>query len=903
MEVDMKLCKFFVIIVLFSLLLWADWEVRYTTIGQWELTLSNYGQFGHSNGSAGGFWPRGTGHNYIYGAGFDVGAIKPNGDTIVTIGYGPHGQEAEYTPGIPYSDFSDPQWQLYFSTDDDYPFIPVSFQDGYAIYNDFDSMYHMPDSFLVLGITVTQKTYVWPIEWADDVVFLKYIIKNDTTYTLDNVYAGICMDFDIGNETGSAVNDRCGLDLGRKMFYGWQEEEEPLWDWHGMLGLKLLSPYPLSSFKRFDLTYEPDRDREWYLTMAGYNFQTGVYEPYDSIWPPPDDQRIMIASGPFDSLAPGDSVIVDWVLIGSRDTLPPCPELTYKADKAQACFDAGWHDVHVIDPNGGEVVSGTYTIHYSATSVTPSPLKINFYIMSETNIDTIIIGQNNTGGYNWNTTLWPDGVFNKIIIAAHNTITFGYDISDYYFSIDNPGNAPPGLQIFSPADSETLSGSYGIEWFTRDPEFQDSLFINIYFQSQYDTTFQIIASNELNDSIYTWNTYPYRNGSGLLIVETHDEEYTVAETVEVFLLNEIPSGEVNHLSGLNNTVNISALLHQPSQITGHTYELEFLQYRGLLNDIFYYPEYIYEIRDSNIGVTVLDTYSLKNGYTFGGSILRINDFSPIIDGFSISAYTENGNIISSGNFHNDSVRIVSGSYPEDSLFLLGTNPYMWWAYRGSRLQLDWVNGITGGLTLFVTDLDYGDTIPYKPYGPGSGQNSDSAFGWCFRSYPGSGGTPSDTLRDTDKYIFLCGDRIRFSRNIPPPQVGDSWIVYPSEYSPPIKGNKYCFTPTGINETRNQVLPMTFQVYPVPFTKNLTIAYSIPNTQKIKIVIYDVLGRKVCTLKDGLENPGFYKIIWSGVDDMDRKVSSGIYFCRFVAESYLREIKDNYRETEKFILLK
>lgn len=94
------------------------------------------------------------------------------------------------------------------------------------------------------------------------------------------------MDYDIGNEAGTNANDRGGIDLPRKLFFGWQDEPEPGWDSRGMLGWKLLSTYPLSCFKRFTFSFEPNYDWERYMVMAGYNFQNGNYEPFDTIWFP-----------------------------------------------------------------------------------------------------------------------------------------------------------------------------------------------------------------------------------------------------------------------------------------------------------------------------------------------------------------------------------------------------------------------------------------------------------------------------------------------------------------------------------------------------------------------------------------------------------------------------------------
>ncbi len=873
---------------------WAVFNIKYNNIGKWEVAISNYGKFGQTPFvNPGAFWPRNTGKNYIYGAGIWIGGILPNGDTAVTIGYEPYGGGCEFAPGEPYSNYADLKWRVYFSSELNYPFPIVSFEDGYAIYNDFDPWFHIPIDAKPMGITVILKTHTFPKQWADDVLFFKYIIKNDTTYTINNLYAGICMDYEIGSKGGISTNDRGGIDLPRKLFFGWQEQPEPGWDSRGMIGWKLLSPYPLSCFKRFTQYLLPHYDWQRYMTMAGYNYHNGNYEPFDTIWFPPDAQVILISAGPW-NLPPGDSIILDWVLIASHDSIPPSPEMEYKADKSQLLFNTGRHNVNVTQPNGGEVVSDNYPVLYTANSVTPNPLLLDFYLLSEHGYDTIALSQTNTGNYTWNTTSFPDGVLNKLIAMAYDTVTFGGDISDGYFVINNPGNASPYLLLITPLNNATLMRDVDITWFARDPEFLDSLYINIYFRSQYDSIFQPVALNEPNDSHFVWNTLPYRNGRGLLVIEARDEEFTAAETISVYLLNQVSGGPINQIGGRNNCVNLSVLVHQPEYLTGHTYEIEFLNHKRIRTGIFRnYPEYIYKITDLNTGIVVLDTYSLRNAYFYNFGI-AFNDFSPIIDGFSIKSFTQTPNIIYPTKFRNDSVKVISGNYPQDSIIISGSGDSIWWAYRGSRLQIDWVLKPGGGLTLLVIDLDYGDTIPYKPYS--TLYNPDSAFGWCFR--PSSPGVPaSDTLRPGyDKFIFLCGSRIQMAALSTFPQVGDRWIVYPSQYSPPIKGNIYRFTPINyVAETKSQLTPISFSVYPVPFTKSLMITYSFAKMEYIKIGIYDILGREVKRLVDGMLKPGNYTIRWNGLDDKNTKVSAGVYFCRF-------ETID-YKATKKIILLK
>jgi hypothetical protein len=63
----------------------------------------------------------------------------------------------------------------------------------------------------------------------------------------------------------------------------------------------------MSALKQFTLALEPTLDAERYATMAGYNFVTGLYEPFDTLLLDPGDQRFLLSSGPFD-LEP-DSVV------------------------------------------------------------------------------------------------------------------------------------------------------------------------------------------------------------------------------------------------------------------------------------------------------------------------------------------------------------------------------------------------------------------------------------------------------------------------------------------------------------------------------------------------------------------------------------------------------------------
>jgi len=105
-------------------------------------------------------------------------------------------------------------------------------------------------------------------------------------------------------------------------------------------------------------------------------------------------------------------------------------------------------------------------------------------------------------------------------------------------------------------------------------------------------------------------------------------------------------------------------------------------------------------------------------------------------------------------------------------------------------------------------------------------------------------------------------------------------------------------PVGIENT--MTIPRQFslyQNYPNPFNPSTTIKYSVPNaetpyiaSQRVTLKIYDLLGRNVSTLVDGLMPPGNYAVRFDA-----SHLPSGIYLYTLQA--------GQYNETKKMMLLK
>jgi flagellar hook assembly protein FlgD len=51
---------------------------------------------------------------------------------------------------------------------------------------------------------------------------------------------------------------------------------------------------------------------------------------------------------------------------------------------------------------------------------------------------------------------------------------------------------------------------------------------------------------------------------------------------------------------------------------------------------------------------------------------------------------------------------------------------------------------------------------------------------------------------------------------------------------------------------------------------------------VRLVVYDVLGREVRVLEDGVIGAGEHRAVWDGCNDLGKRVTSGVYFYKLEA---------------------
>jgi len=92
----------------------------------------------------------------------------------------------------------------------------------------------------------------------------------------------------------------------------------------------------------------------------------------------------------------------------------------------------------------------------------------------------------------------------------------------------------------------------------------------------------------------------------------------------------------------------------------------------------------------------------------------------------------------------------------------------------------------------------------------------------------------------------------------------------------------------MNETPKEFV--LYPNYPNPFNPETKISFGLPNSSHVKIEIYDIAGRSVRTLIDGVMACGYHQVTWNGKNDIGDLVSTGVYLCRLDASGYRKTLK-------------
>jgi hypothetical protein len=340
--------KLLLLALLMPALVLAISDTLWFDVNHWKVLLGNDGRWGYNpqgSGSAAGSWPQPLQNYYVFGAGAWVGAIMDSvsPETLTTVFYNPNfgGTEGYPTLCRYWRDSVDSLDRIYVYPGDwppplsrfpTAPQIPRSDRDMWCCFCDSNPENHISPG-RPLGIDVYLTVFGYDDSLARDFFFLKYELCNSSGDSIHDAYFGAVLDADIGYGSDDMTSlildhtyevDQETIRVQNTGFaYDYDNYEATGSSWEsgtpGVVAVTLLdSPESLglTAFKKFTVDIDPVTDAPQYLTLAGYDYRTGVYQPYDSVDLAQGDKRMLLATGPFD-LAP-DSVLTFWyAVIGS----------------------------------------------------------------------------------------------------------------------------------------------------------------------------------------------------------------------------------------------------------------------------------------------------------------------------------------------------------------------------------------------------------------------------------------------------------------------------------------------------------------------------------------------------------------------------------------------------------
>ncbi len=91
----------------------------------------------------------------------------------------------------------------------------------------------------------------------------------------------------------------------------------------------------------------------------------------------------------------------------------------------------------------------------------------------------------------------------------------------------------------------------------------------------------------------------------------------------------------------------------------------------------------------------------------------------------------------------------------------------------------------------------------------------------------------------------------------------------------------------------------YQNYPNPFNPSTHLSFSVDRVVHVRLTVYDLLGREVQTIANGVFYPGLFTFTWEGRNEQGGGVPSGVYYARMVTETSA----DRLVTTRKMMLVK
>ncbi|MCK4577793.1 MAG: T9SS type A sorting domain-containing protein [Candidatus Marinimicrobia bacterium] len=163
------------------------------------------------------------------------------------------------------------------------------------------------------------------------------------------------------------------------------------------------------------------------------------------------------------------------------------------------------------------------------------------------------------------------------------------------------------------------------------------------------------------------------------------------------------------------------------------------------------------------------------------------------------------------------------------------------------------------------------------------------------------------LSDADGVLFqdYAGSKKAVLASMSPLRIGKAGTATgPDAYPPFFKGSFdevkiYNYPAVGLDTTKVAMelstspvegpVPTEYalkQNYPNPFNPVTNITYALPQSERVVLSIYNLLGRRVVDLVNEVQPAGAYTVQWDAKDRSGRSLATGIYFYHLTAGNFV-----------------
>lgn len=270
-------------------------------------------------------------------------------------------------------------------------------------------------------------------------------------------------------------------------------------------------------------------------------------------------------------------------------------------------------NINLLSPSAGDQVSGQIDITWTLEG-SPDSVSITLFYSSDAgeSWNRLWNGMSEVNTYRWITPTVLDGARYMLRIVAIGDESFGITESTGTFTVNNPGNAPPEIDLKDPRGGELIQDDYEVRWTALDAD-GDPLLMSIDISLDDGVVWNSVVTDEPNDGLYLWDTRGMPNSPYYRMrLRCTDGSVETADTSHTFTVYNERSGLQDsifyHVSGDGNGT-VGGNVIDDEQLTGNVYRITF-------NDTLSERK-TYDVFDLDASVFVVQNASELDGFTEG----------------------------------------------------------------------------------------------------------------------------------------------------------------------------------------------------------------------------------------------------------------------------------------------